>query len=152
MKLAGQTALITGAASGIGRALALGLAAKGCHLALADIDASGLDETSALLGKAEIRLSSHVLDVRDQAATAALPTQLQELHGGIGLLINNAGVAMGGTFDMVSAEAFDWLMDINFHAVVRFTRAFLPQLQAKPEARIVNVCPRARRGHPRADC
>lgn len=139
MKLSGKTALITGAASGIGRALALALAGHGCHLALVDIDAAGLEVTSTLIMPKSSKLSRHVLDVSDRKALARLPAIMEQTHGGIDLLINNAGVAMGGTFDRVSETDFDWLMAINFEAVVCLTRYFLPQLHSRTEARIVNI-------------
>lgn len=75
----------------------------------------------------------------DRESLRHLPTAIHAAHGRLDLLINNAGVALGGTFAQVSEADFDWLMDINFHAVVRMTRAFLPMLQASDEARIVNV-------------
>ncbi|AWN38915.1 SDR family NAD(P)-dependent oxidoreductase [Methylobacterium radiodurans] len=137
-ELAGRTALITGAGSGIGRALALGLARRGCHLALADIDAAGLAETAERL-PAGLRVSRHRLDVADREAVAALPAQIRAAHLGLDLLVNNAGVALGGSFEQVSEADFDWLLGINFWGVVRMTRAFLPLLRESPEARIVNL-------------
>jgi NAD(P)-dependent dehydrogenase (short-subunit alcohol dehydrogenase family) len=138
MRLQDRVGLVTGAASGIGRAIALSLARRGCHVALADRDAAGLVETAALL-PAGVRVSQHVLDVSDAAAIAALPAKIMAEHGRIDLLVNNAGVAIGGTFEQVSAEDFDWLFAINFHAVVRLTRAFLPLLKASDDARLVNI-------------
>jgi NAD(P)-dependent dehydrogenase (short-subunit alcohol dehydrogenase family) len=136
----GKTAVITGAAGGIGRALAFVLAAEGCHLALVDRRAEALAETVSALTNQGLRLSTHELDVSDRAAVAALPAQVQALHGSIHLLVNNAGVALAGTFEMVTKEEFDWLFDINFHAVVALTRAFLPYLRAAPGgAHIVNL-------------
>ncbi len=79
------------------------------------------------------------LDVADADAVRALPVDVRERHGRVDLLVNNAGVALGGTFEQVSEADFDWLMAINFGAVVRLTRAFLPLLQISDEARIVNV-------------
>jgi NAD(P)-dependent dehydrogenase (short-subunit alcohol dehydrogenase family) len=139
MKLAGRTALITGAASGIGRGTALALSKRGCNLALADINEAGLAETARLAGTSGIRISLHRLDVADAGAIAALPEAVLAEHRGVQLLFNNAGVACGGTFEQVAERDFEWLMDINFYGVVRMTRAFLPLLRAADEARIINI-------------
>lgn len=139
MNLRDRVALVTGAGGGIGRGIALALARRGCHLALADIDAAGLAATAAQAEALGVRTSRHVVDVADRAAVAALPAALVEAHGRVDVLVNNAGVAVGGTFEQVSEADFDWLMAINFEAVVRMTRAFLPLLQASDDARIVNV-------------
>jgi len=132
-------AVITGAASGIGAALALVLAQRGMHLALVDIDGAGLDPVAAGTRAAGVRATAHVLDVADGAACAALPAAVLAAHGRVTLLVNNAGVALGGLFEQVAAEDFDWLMAVNFGAAVRLTRAFLPLLRAAPAAQIVNV-------------
>ncbi len=139
MKLHGQVAVLTGAASGIGRATALALAQRGCHLALADIDTAGLADTAAAAGAQGVPVSQHRLDVASRDAVAALPTAVLAQHGRVSLLVNNAGVALGGSFDQVAEADFDWLMDINFHGLVRMTRAFLPLLRQQPVARIVNI-------------
>jgi monooxygenase len=139
MSLDGRTAVITGAGSGIGRAIAQSLARRGCHLALADINEAGLAQTVQLLDGAGIRISRHRLDVADRAAVAALPQAVLGEHGRVDLLFNNAGVGLAGTFDQVSEADFDWLLDINFGAVVRMTRAFLPHLKVSDEACIVNL-------------
>ena len=139
MNLKDRVAVISGAGGGIGRATALSLARRGCHVALADIDEAGLEATQAQALKLGVRASKHRLDVADRAAVAALPAQTLTSHGRVDLLINNAGVALGGRFDEVGEADFDWLMEINFHAVVRMTRAFLPALRSSDDARIVNV-------------
>jgi short-subunit dehydrogenase len=139
MALQDRTAVITGAGSGIGRAIAQSLARRGCHLALADISESGLAETAQLVGGSGIRVSCHKLDVADRAAVAALPQATLVEHGRVDLLFNNAGVALGGTFEQISESEFEWLFDINFVAVVRLTRAFMPHLRASDDARIVNM-------------
>jgi NAD(P)-dependent dehydrogenase (short-subunit alcohol dehydrogenase family) len=139
MQLKDRTAVVTGAAGGIGRAIAVSLARRGCHLALADINDTGLVETGALVTRPGLRLSQHYLDVADRAAVAAFPGAVQTAHQGVDLLINNAGVALGGTFEQLSEEDFEWLFDINFWGVVRLTRAFLPLLKASDDARIVNL-------------
>ncbi|TXM74576.1 SDR family NAD(P)-dependent oxidoreductase [Methylobacterium sp. WL12] len=137
--LENRTAVVTGAASGIGRALAVGLAARGCNLALADRNVAGLEETERMIATNRVRISRHALDVADREAVAALPAVVEAAHGGLDLLVNNAGVAVGGTFDDVTEADFEWLFEINFWGVVRMTRAFLPLLRAQPEARIVNL-------------
>ena len=119
MNLRDRVAVVTGAAGGIGRGIALALARRGCHLGLADIDAAGLAETAAEVEALGVRTSRHVVDVADRAAVAALPAALRAAHGRVDLLVNNAGVAVGGTFEQVSEADFDWLMAINFGAVVR---------------------------------
>tara|TARA_R110000868_G_scaffold59212_1_gene181809 strand:+ start:4405 stop:5259 length:855 start_codon:yes stop_codon:yes gene_type:complete len=136
---ADRTAVVTGAASGIGAALAHGLAARGCRLALADIDHEGLDRVAASTGIAADRISLHHLDVCDAQAIAAFPDAVRLAHGGAALLFNNAGVAVGGRFEDVSEADFDWLMSINFWGVVRMTRAFLPMLREPDQAQITNI-------------
>ncbi|GAA4014245.1 SDR family NAD(P)-dependent oxidoreductase [Sphingomonas swuensis] len=137
MNLMERVAVVTGAGSGIGRGLALALSRRGCHLALADINTDGLAETKAMIRS--VKVTTHKLDVTDRAACLALPQAVLDSHGRIDVLVNNAGVAIGGTFEQVDEADFDWLMEVNFHAVVRLTRAFLPQLKTSDQARIVNV-------------
>jgi NADP-dependent 3-hydroxy acid dehydrogenase YdfG len=131
-----RVAVITGAGSGIGRATAFAMARRGARLALADIDGHAVATVAREIGPAA---THHVLDVADRAAVAAFPAIVRAAHGRVDLLMNNAGVALGGTFEQVGADDFDWLMEINFGGVVRMTRAFLPLLHASDDARIVNV-------------
>jgi NADP-dependent 3-hydroxy acid dehydrogenase YdfG len=139
MRLQHRVAVVTGAASGIGRAIARSLARRGCNLALADIDSEGLAETGRLALNGTAKVSLHQLDVADRQAVASFPQIVHAAHGRVDLLVNNAGVALKGTFDEVAEEDFEWLVNINFWGVVRMTRAFLPQLKASDEARIVNL-------------
>ena len=143
LKLAGRTAVVTGAAGGIGRGIALALARRGCHVALADIDKAPLARTTAEIAGQEsarsLRVSHYRLDVANRAAVAALPAQVMAAHGAVDILVNNAGVALGGTFLEIAESDFDWLLGINFWGVVQMTRAFLPLLSNSEEARIVNV-------------
>ena len=139
MNVSNRVAVITGAGSGIGRATALALARRGCHLALADIGIEGLKETAWMLSTLGVRVTTHPLDVADRAAVRALPAAVMDAHKRVDLLVNNAGVALGGSFEQVDEDDFDWLMDINFNGVVRMTRAFLPLLRQSDQARIVNL-------------
>lgn len=138
MQLQGRTAIITGAASGIGRAVTQSLARRGCHLALADVNEAGLEETARSCATGT-RITYHRLDVGERQAIAAFPDVVRGAHERIDLLVNNAGVALGGTFEQVSEANFDWLFAINFFGVVRMTRAFLPMLKTSDDARIVNI-------------
>ena len=139
--LSGGVAVVTGAASGIGAALARGLAAKGCNLALADRDAAGLAKSAAAASEKGVKVSEHMLDVSDASAIAAIPEQILAQHGRVNVLINNAGVALGGTFAKARTDPddFEWLMNINFYGVVRMTHAFLPYLQREQKAQVVNI-------------
>ena len=137
---AGRTCVITGAASGIGRALTLDLARRRALLALVDRDAEGLEQVATLareLGAKDV--STYVVDLADGGDRLDLAAAVAERHGGADLLINNAGVALSGTFDQVSMKDFDWLLEINLHAVIRTTKAFLPQLLSRPGAHVVNI-------------
>jgi len=134
----GKVALVSGAGSGIGRALALQLAERGCALALLDIREQTLIETVSALPSGH-DVSIHVLDVASREAVAALPQSVLARHSAVDLLFNNAGVAVAGAFTETRETDFDWLFEINFHALVRMTRAFLPHLLTRPDAHIVNT-------------
>ncbi|MGQ9826432.1 MAG: SDR family NAD(P)-dependent oxidoreductase [Roseiflexus sp.] len=139
MRLADRTAIVTGAAGGIGRAVAVSLARRRCHLALVDINRAGLECTAALAATHGVRVSCHRLDVADAEAVVALPDAVCRVHPGVDVLVNSAGVALWGTFEQVSDADFDWLLSINLHGLVRMSRAFLPLLKASDDARLVNV-------------
>jgi len=137
----GGTAVVTGAASGIGAALAVQLAARGSDLVLVDRDKERLDGVAADVRRAhpQLAVDTYVVDLSDDAATAEAAEALAAAHPGTTLLVNNAGVALGGRFDQVTLEEFDWVMAVNFRSVVRLTHAFLPALKAHPGAHLVNV-------------
>jgi short-subunit dehydrogenase len=135
----GRVAAITGAGSGIGRALANNLARQGALLALSDIDEVGLAETVTQCEGRGVKVTSQRLDVADRAAVYAWADAVVEDHGQVNLIINNAGVALGATIDAMSYEDFEWLMNINFWGVVYGTKAFLPHLKAAGEGHIVNL-------------
>jgi NADP-dependent 3-hydroxy acid dehydrogenase YdfG len=135
----GRTAVITGAGSGIGAALAAALAARGANLALADINEERLNAVADALKSNEIKVTTHKVDVADKAQITAFAEAVEREHGAVNALFNNAGVALGGTFDRVKEDDFEWLMNINFYGVVRMTRAFMPLLKQADTAQLVNV-------------
>lgn len=135
----GRVAAITGAGSGIGRALAHRLAGAGCSVALADLDARGLEATAAQLAASGVRVTSTVLDVSDEQAVYAWADQVVAEHGKVNLVFNNAGVALSGTVAGVSLADLRWIVDINFWGVVYGTKAFLPHLEASGEGHVINV-------------
>ncbi len=134
-----KVAAITGAGSGIGRALAEELARRGAHLALSDVDEAGLAETVARCEGAGVKVSSQRVDVADRDAVAAWADQVVADHGRVNLIFNNAGVALGATVAGMSYDDFHWLMNINFWGVVHGTKEFLPHLEASGEGHIINI-------------
>lgn len=135
----GKVAAVTGAGSGIGRALARQLAAAGCHLALSDLNEQGLAETVALIGNASVKITQQKLDVSDRKAVYAWADKVKADHGNANLIFNNAGVALGSQIDGMSDDDFKWIMDINFWGVVYGTQAFLPQLKASGDGHVINI-------------
>ena len=136
----GSAAAITGAASGIGRALALELAARGCDVALADLDEAGLESAAKEI------IATHGRRVTMRRVDVADPNQIQDFAASsvaefpsLNILINNAGVALLGQFDEFDHTQMAWLMDINFWGVVRGTRAFMAHLKSRPQSHIVNI-------------
>lgn len=136
-----KVAAITGAGSGMGRALALQLAASGCHLSLADRNAPALEETARIVGTLSpaVRVSTCVLDVSDREAVFAWAAQTVAEHGGVNLVFNNAGVALSSTIEGMSYSDLEWIVNINFWGVVHGTKAFLPHLKAARDGHIVNT-------------
>ncbi|GAC1424517.1 MAG: SDR family NAD(P)-dependent oxidoreductase [Candidatus Velthaea sp.] len=129
---------LTGAGSGIGRALAVALHARGNTLALADQNAAGLDETRTLLDDSA-PVSTHVLDVSSRVAVEGFAVNVLRTHGRIDVVINNAGVAMAGTVAELTADEMAWVMNVNFWGVVYGTKAFLPAMLEQRRGTIVNV-------------
>lgn len=134
-------AVVTGAAGGIGEALAHGLAARGSHLVLLDLDAERLGEVAQAIRTAhpELEVATYVVNLADRAAIDGFTADVLARYDDLTLLINNAGVALGGTFEQLDLADVEWLLAINLHAALRLTKAFLPTLQANSGSHIVNV-------------
>jgi short-subunit dehydrogenase len=131
--------VITGAGSGIGRALALEMSRQGMNLALVDINEDGLTQTQAMITDSKLTVSCHVVDVTDIKTLEALPQAVLAVHRSVDVLVNNAGVTCVKSFFEQSMDDFDWVMNVNFNAVVRGTKLFLPYLMRRPEAHIINM-------------
>ncbi len=134
-----RVAVVTGAASGIGRALAVELAAAGCRLALSDVNEPGLRETAEALRANGHEVMATALDVSNRDGVYDFAEQVMNHFGEVHVVINNAGVALGATVEDMSYEDMEWLMGINFWGVVYGTKAFLPYLKQSDEGHIVNV-------------
>jgi NADP-dependent 3-hydroxy acid dehydrogenase YdfG len=137
--LKGKVAAITGAGSGIGRALALELAGRGCHLALSDIDGERLAQTAQEAQGPAIQVSTAVVDVADRAAVFAWAEACRATHGKVNLIFNNAGVALSSPAEATQPADFEWLMGINFWGVIHGTQAFMPHLRASGEGHVINI-------------
>ena len=135
----GKIAVITGAASGIGRALALQLNRDGCELFLSDINEGGLNETVSLLTRKDIPAVSQVLDVASKEAVHAWADRIAASKGHVDIVINNAGVALLATVEECDYANLEWLMGINFWGVVYGTQAFLPLLRKSRQGHLVNL-------------
>ncbi|GAA5160340.1 SDR family NAD(P)-dependent oxidoreductase [Pseudonocardia eucalypti] len=136
---ADRVAVITGAGSGIGRALAIELAARGAKLAVSDIDEIAVADTAAHCEKLGAEARSYRLDVADRAAVTAHAEAVATEFGRVNLVVNNAGVAVMATVEDLSYEDFDWIVGINFWGVVHGTKAFLPHLIASGDGHLVNI-------------
>lgn len=137
--ISGKLAVITGAASGIGRATAIELARRGARVAVTDVNRDGLAETEALIKAAGGEVATYLLDVADRDAFHAFAQEIEETQGGADIVINNAGVAQIARVEDLTYDDFEWVMNIDFWGMVYGTKAFLPQLQAKGSGHIVNV-------------
>jgi short-subunit dehydrogenase len=136
LTLAGNTTVITGAASGMGAALARQLAASGAHLALLDHDAQALASVAAELAGT---VTTHVVDLRDDDAVAGTAAEVIAAHPRINALITCAGSSMLGSLEQLTMEEMRWLVDVNLWGTVSITKALLPALRSRPAAHIMHL-------------
>ncbi|MCH7337219.1 SDR family NAD(P)-dependent oxidoreductase [Acinetobacter sp. NIPH 2699] len=134
-----KVAAVTGAGSGIGQALAIALAKRGCNLALSDVSETGLAKTVALLQAYPIKVTTQKVDVAKREQVAVWAKTVVEQHHQVNLIFNNAGVAIGSTAEGVSYEDLEWLIGINFWGVVYGTKEFLPYLKQSGDGHIINI-------------
>jgi NAD(P)-dependent dehydrogenase (short-subunit alcohol dehydrogenase family) len=135
----GKVAVVTGAASGIGRALAVELARRGAHLAICDVDLDGLAETAALAEAEGAQVRSDPLDVSQRELVLAYADTVVEHYGAVNLVFNNAGIAFTGSVEQMSFKDIDRVMDVDFWGVVNGTKAFLPHLIASGDGHVINI-------------
>ncbi len=139
MEYQGRTAVVTGAASGIGRALAVELAGRGAKLALSDVDGAGLDETVRLCGPVGDNVRAFQFDVSDRQAFLAHAEEVAGAFGSVNLVVNNAGVAVVASVEETGFEELDWLLGINLMGVINGSKAFLPHLIRSGDGHLVNI-------------
>lgn len=135
----GKVCVITGAGSGIGRALALELASRGARLAISDINQDSVGETAEAARARGVEVEPYELDVSSREAVFGHAAAVRERFGTVNLVINNAGVAVSKNLLDMPLEDFEWLMGINFWGVVYGTKAFLPELIASGDGHLVNI-------------
>lgn len=135
----GKVAVVTGAASGIGRALAVELGRRGARLAICDVDVTGLAETESLVAQTGAEVRSDVLDVSQRELVLGYADEVAEHFGVVHLVVNNAGIAFTGNVEQMAFKDIDRVMDVDFWGVVNGTKAFLPHLVASGDGHVVNI-------------
>jgi NADP-dependent 3-hydroxy acid dehydrogenase YdfG len=134
-----KVVVVTGAGSGIGRAIALDTARRGALIAISDIDDAGLAETVDLVKQAGAEVRSDRLDVADRAAFTSYAETVADHFGRVNVVVNNAGVALAGDVEDLAYADMDWIIGINFWGVVHGTKEFLPHLIASGDGHVVNI-------------
>ena len=134
-----KVCVVTGAASGIGRALALELARRGARLALSDVDAEGLSETRRAAEGIGAEVRTDVLDVSQRELVLRYADEVAEHFGRVDVVVNNAGIAYTGNVDEMEFKDFDRVMDVDFWGVANGSKAFLPHLKASGAGHLVNI-------------
>lgn len=140
LDVAGATVVVTGAAGGMGEHIAKGFARRGADLAVVDRDEEGLTRVvGEIEAETRVRVTSYVVDLSDREAVTDLAARLRDGHPAVRVLVNNAGVALGGRFTEITEDEFDWLLEVNLHTPIRLTRALLPIMLENGEGQVVNL-------------
>jgi short-subunit dehydrogenase len=139
-ELRGKTALVTGVASGIGRAITLRLAQEGVRLYVVDINATGLDEVLQQARQHGVEVIGRRCDVAEPREVSAVVAEVLNRWGGVDILVNNAGITYYGRTEQMSADHWDRLLRVNLLSHIQFTRELLPSMLERPEAHVLNVC------------
>ena len=140
MKVQNKVIVVTGGGNGIGRELVLNLLSRGAHVAAVDINEAALQETVELAGSKKDKLSTHIVDITNKDAVAALPDQVISRHGVVDGIINNAGIIQPFVrVNDLDYAAIERVMNVNFYGTLYTTKAFLPHLLSRPEAHITNL-------------
>ncbi|WP_169568314.1 SDR family NAD(P)-dependent oxidoreductase [Sneathiella limimaris] len=139
MSFRGQVAAITGAGSGIGRALAIELAGLGCNVAISDLDEKGLEETRSQVATMNVGCLVTSLDVSDRKAVEAWSDQVVNEFGHVDYVFNNAGVALFDSAESMEYEHFEWIMNINFWGMIYGSKAFLRHFKKAGQGHVINV-------------
>lgn len=134
-----KVAAITGAGSGIGQQLAVLLAKQGCHLALSDVNEQGLLKTLELIKDMGVRATLDKVNVANLEEVRAWAEKVEQEHGSINMIFNNAGVALGSTVEGASYDELEWIVGINFWGVVYGTKEFLPRIKKTRDGHVVNI-------------
>ena len=137
--LTDRVAVVTGAASGIGRATSVALARAGCHLAISDIDVAALAATATEIRALDRRVSTHKVDVSNRERMRQWADEVAKEHGAVHILVNNAGVTVTSSFADHTLDDWEWMVGVNFWGVVYGCKFFLPHLRAAGEGHIVNL-------------
>lgn len=137
--LEGKIVVVTGAGSGIGRALALQLAAQGAQLALCDVNETNLQKTVDIAAAHGVKVYSATVDVSKRESVQTFADNVARALGNASVIINNAGVALSQNVEAMNRQDFEWVLNINFWGVVNGCEAFLPQLRQQKDAHIVNI-------------
>ncbi len=135
-----RVAVIVGGGGGIGRAVAVNLASKGCHLALADINETALSESVAAIGDTDVKVTTHQLDVTSAEGVAAFRDDVVLKHGKANILVNCAGITLQKKFETHTIEDWEWAIDLNLWGTLHTCREFIPELKkTNGDAQIVNI-------------